>query len=155
MLPTFRFSHTRFENSAVNSTRFNARSQHNIYGLWYSTFLSPTGNLHWFTLNLQETLESSDIRLETKRIDERRSNPEFRLTAETSKPFVALLAKGIDDPGGMFSMMLKSLEPNQDALEVLDGQIIWNSLTDSTVKVGNLQFTRTPSSDHPAAKHKK
>ena len=120
-------------------------------GSWYCTFKSPTGSIHWFTFEFfAEDPAQSKMHLYSHRIDGVKINPEFRLAVETSELFVALLARDGNDPRGMFSMILKHRPSEGTTCEALEGSIVWNSLTDGTVKTGALQFTRSPPEGHIA-----
>lgn len=119
---------------------------------WYSIFRSKSGNAHWFTLRLNADRTEATLELKAKRNDALRVEPDNRVHIETSGPYISLLAKDLNAPNGIASMIL-----HPDGEETLIGQVIWNSLTDGKNGIVRVKesreivFTTTPSADHPAA----
>jgi len=118
---------------------------------WYATFVSPSGNLHWFMLYLSPTLTEAKLELKVKRKDGLEINPNIKVHIECSGPFIAMLAKDQNEPNGMVSMIL-----HPDGPDLMRGQMIWNSLTDGsagTVRIKEskeIVWTTKPPEDHPA-----
>ena len=121
--------------------------------VWYSTFVSPAGNLHYFTLDLNPNFTGARLQLEVQRQDGLKINPDFRVHVETSSPFIALLAKDRNKPEGMLSMILHP----DESIDGMRGEIIWNSLTDKAGKVirvkgsQEIMWTRMRSPEHPTS----
>ena len=129
-----------------------SESAKSISGKWYSTFKSPTGSIHYFTLELDsENWRESTIGLEAKRIadPDKWARPQIAIVSILpcdSVPAVTLLAQETENPEGVFSMIIKFDQAGEGG-----GRVLWLSLTDKQVRAELLFFSRTPSSDHPAA----
>ena len=118
---------------------------------WYSIFVSPTRNIHYFTLELPEPLDEGINEAQMKLVadrsptDGRRLTVTYRVHAEIHGPFIAVLAKDDKTPSdGLNVMVLKRNEKNT----ALDGTFTWNSLTSGTIKSENIHWTSTPSESH-------
>lgn len=126
----------------------------NIAGKWYSTFKSPTGSIHYLTLDLiVEDWNNSTIKLEARRISdlEGLARPEIVITSILpceSIPAVSLMAQETRNPEGVFSIIIKFDDAASKAGGGV-GRILWLSLTDKQVKAELLFFSRVPTSDHP------
>jgi len=128
-------------------------------GTWYSVFVSPTNNIHYFTLELPDHLEENKtnpakMTLLADRSHHARSLQDggllsvtYRVSVETHGPkhdsFLAVMAKDAKDPSDGLNVMI--LKRNGDALE---GIFAWNSITSGTIKSASIVWTRKQSESH-------
>jgi hypothetical protein len=120
---------------------------------WYSVFVSPTQNIHYFTLELPKPDENCNQALKAKMklvadrsaTDKRILNVTYRVHVEFHGPFVAVLAKDDKLPSdGVNVMVLK----RDDSKKTLEGIFTWNSLTGGTIKSERITWTSIPSESH-------
>lgn len=135
--------------------RRDLRQHHaNGWQIWYSTFISPSGNTQWFTLHLNPDYTAARLEVEVLRSDNLKLNPSIRVHIEKSGPHVALLVKDDNPPHGIVAMILY---PDSDDSSCLRGQTLWTSLTDGASAIVRVKqsreiiWTTLPSSDHPVA----
>jgi hypothetical protein len=127
-----------------------------IAGTWYSTFKSPTGSIHYLTLDLKgQDWKDTTIKLEARRVSapEKWARPELSITSILpchAIPAVSLMAQETENPEGVFSMIIKFDEEANKAGGGV-GRVLWLSLTDKQVRAELVFFSRVPTSDHPAA----
>lgn len=122
---------------------------------WFSTFMSQSGVVHWFTLHLSESRNEAKLEVTVKRPDESDlASPALRVHVENAGRFIALLAKAYEqEPQGLLCLVL-----HFDDSGGLQGQLTGNSLTDARAGILRVKdsqeilWTAKPSEDHPAAR---
>lgn len=112
-----------------------------IRGGWASVFMSPAGNRHDFTLDLERGPEGAAAKMElvqhkpggaTLRV-------RFHTHVEICGGFVALLSKNAASGSvGVNAMILKVVGDSN----VMEGVIVWNSLSTGTVECGIMKWVR-------------
>jgi len=111
-----------------------------VYGRWKSVLMSPAGNPHDFTLDLEQGSDgpTATVELCKGKPGGESSNVRFRTHVEICDGFIALLSKdAASEALGVNAMVLKLEEPN-----VMDGRIIWNSLSLGTVECGTMKWAK-------------
>jgi hypothetical protein len=127
-----------------------------VAGRWYSTFKSPTGSIHYLTLDLKgQDWKDSMITLAARRVTapDQWARPELTITSILpchAVPAVSLMAQETENPEGVFSMIIKFDEEARKTGGGV-GRILWLSLTDEQVRAELLFFSRSPTLDHPEA----
>jgi hypothetical protein len=127
---------------------------------WYSVFVSPTNNIHYFTLELPERLEENQTTKEATmtlladRSHHARGSHDggllsvtYRVSAEIHGPFFAVMAKDSKDPSDGLNVMILKREM-KNGVETLEGIFSWNSLTSGTIKSAPIIWTLLQSKSH-------
>lgn len=116
---------------------------------WYSVFVSPTNNIHYFTLELsdlrEDAVSSAGMTLHADRAhqDGRQLSVTYRVNLEAHGPFLAVMAKDTKaHSDGLNVMILKR------AGDSLEGVFSWNSLSSGTIKSAPIRWTRKQSESH-------
>ena len=119
---------------------------------WYSVFVSPSWNVHYFTLELPDEPSEGVIQTKMRLVADRLATDKkegqildvtYRAHVEFHESFVAVLAKDNKTPSdGLNVMVLK-----QDS-HSMDGTFTWNSLTGGTIRSEKIHWTSTPSESH-------
>ncbi len=121
---------------------------------WYSVFVSPTNNIHYFSLELPDHLEENQanpakmtLLADRTHHDGRRLSVTYRVNIETHGPFLAVMAKDAKDPSDGLNVMILQLVVKQDT-ETLEGIFSWNSLSSGTIQSAPIQWTCKQSESH-------
>jgi hypothetical protein len=117
---------------------------------WYSVFVSPSNNLHYFVLELPDRLAEDQanpaamtLLADRTHHDGRLLSVSYRVNVEVHGPFLAVMAKDAKDPSDGLNVMI--LKRDGDSLE---GIFSWNSLTGGAIKSAPITWTRTQSESH-------
>jgi hypothetical protein len=125
-------------------------------GIWYSTFISPPRNIHYFTLqlNVRGSRPKGTMTLvaDRKQTDGRWLKVRYRVSVETLGSFVALCAKDAGNPSQGLNTMV--LQVSRGGLR-LRGVIVWNSLTKGKIMTSTIDWRRSRSSAHADAYSKR
>lgn len=117
---------------------------------WYSVFLSPTNNIHYFTLELPDHLgenQTNPVKMallaDRTHQDGRRISVTYRVNVEVHGQFLAVLAKDAKEPSDGLNVMILKREG-----EAMNGIFSWNSLSSGTLKSAPIIWTQVQSESH-------
>lgn len=122
-------------------------------GRWYSDFVSPSGNIHYFAIELpdladKQVNEARMTLLADRSATDKRIIPPvtYRCHVEVHGAFLAVLAKDAKTPSDGVNVMVLELKDDE-----MRGTLTWNSLTKRSITSAEIRWTRSASEAHRRA----